>query len=486
MAKPIALGCQIFAGGFTLGVSDHFRVLAHLELNSYGVASTKLNFPRLPVYASEDSWPLADLKRERIDFVYGNPPCAAWSNANGRKSDHWRKDPRPMCTRKHFNLIEALRPKVWAWESVVGAFTKGKEFVDDLTRLALDQGYSVTYLLHDAQWLGVPQIRKRFFMVAHRIDIPWKMPSFTHDASAAEILAGVKRVKGQEFPTFKSSGFTPKQGLKILADVPPGGRLRDAWERFEIRRNGKLTVTERGTVKGRPTFGMYRVKTEGPANAIVGYKVIHPTEHRILSVQECQVLSGFPAGYLFEGTGPDAKLSLIARGVCPPVGSWLAANVARGVRADKRAGKPKVHMLDIRKPPGIYQSPYAWQESLPWGGVAEPVADQAKRSGPKGSARTPKPAKVKVPRTPREVIDYDRLVLPKTYPKPNAGETSGAYVRRLLQLGKYADEELAAMVRAQYEGRKTTLSDIYWNRRKLVTDEGVTPPERIHKQLKFA
>jgi len=51
MKKPTALGCQIYAGGFTLGVRRYFRVLAHLELNNYGVSTVARNLPRLPIHA---------------------------------------------------------------------------------------------------------------------------------------------------------------------------------------------------------------------------------------------------------------------------------------------------------------------------------------------------------------------------------------------------------------------------------------------------
>src|SRR5687768_13498272 len=116
-----AVGCTIYAGGFTVGVKRHFDVLCHLEGDKYGVATARANFPTMPIHVGKENWPLEQLRRAKPDFVFGNPPCAPWSVA-GKKGDHWKTDPRLETTRGHFGLVEVLRPKVWAWESVLGAF----------------------------------------------------------------------------------------------------------------------------------------------------------------------------------------------------------------------------------------------------------------------------------------------------------------------------------------------------------------------------
>ena len=83
----------IFAGNFTVGVSKHFRVVAHLEGDNYANKTFALNFPRVPVHWPKESWP--DLSP---DLIYANPPCAPWSIV-GRSlivgNDGWRTDPRP-------------------------------------------------------------------------------------------------------------------------------------------------------------------------------------------------------------------------------------------------------------------------------------------------------------------------------------------------------------------------------------------------------
>ena len=116
MTKPTAIGAYIFAGGFTLGVREHFEVRAHLEESKYGVATFTKNQPGIPVYFPPENWPISTLKRdhEPIHFVYGNPPCAAWSGAGaatkkGRScSSSWR--PKSSSLKKASGLSDTVLP----------------------------------------------------------------------------------------------------------------------------------------------------------------------------------------------------------------------------------------------------------------------------------------------------------------------------------------------------------------------------------------
>lgn len=334
--KPTAVGVDIFAGGFTLGVRKHFDVLCHLEESDYGVATVKRNMPDLPVYYPVANWPLDQLRMNPPDLIYGNPPCAAWSQMGGVVfGKDWRDDKRVDCTRRLFELLNVVRPKFWVWESVPRAFTAGRELVDDLTRQAKERGYAVTYLFHDAKYLGGLQKRPRFFMVCHKTKFK-PTCSFDLCEPAGEALRKLNDIGPQDMvlrPHLEA----------MIPRLPQGGQLRDLWE----KENPSPKLNDKRQVHGRPGFVYYRLRAGEPANTVIGVG-IHPTEDRCLTTKEMAYLTGFPADYEFIGSGPENQ---IGRGVCPPVGAWLAGEIAKSLKANEPAIVGTV-MVDYRKPPG--------------------------------------------------------------------------------------------------------------------------------------
>ena len=70
-----ALGAYIFAGGFTIGVSKHFKVEAHFDDKPGFYKKTfQANFPDIPVYEGKDNWPIKKYK-DQIDFEIGRASC---------------------------------------------------------------------------------------------------------------------------------------------------------------------------------------------------------------------------------------------------------------------------------------------------------------------------------------------------------------------------------------------------------------------------
>lgn len=343
-SRPTALGVYIYAGGFTLGVKKHFDVKGHCEgPNPYGLSVIKANMPGLPVYAGFDKWPAT-----KVDFVYGNPPCAAWSQNNPKSRDGWQSDARLSCTREHFTMIQATGCKVWVWESVCNAPTRGKEFVDLLTNQALKMGYSVSQVFHDAQYLGCAQTRKRWFMVCHNVEFTPIMP----DWKVIAVTEALKGVVPRGEPASDGKGHI--QFIKHWKNIRPGQRLRDYWER-SICPEDKRVLTAQGTVKGRCGLGHIKLKPNQPATATVGYAMMHPTKPRFLHVNEVQALAGFPQEYVIDRGSKygSAELDLIARGVCPPVGEWIAKAAAIAIKKNMPVKVPTTYVYDFRTPPEV-------------------------------------------------------------------------------------------------------------------------------------
>lgn len=463
MKKLTALGANIFAGGFSLGVSKHFKLLGHLEHDEYGAQTSRTNLG-VPVFVGADQWP----EKMKMDFLYSNPPCAIWSLAAGRGGQNWRLDPRLQRIRDIFGLIDRYKPTVWCWESVCQAFQTGRPFVEELADEAAKRGYSATYLLIDAAYLGTPQHRKRFFLVLHKVELDFKVPNFEKTMSAGQALKGVKADRA----LLMNIGNTLE--AKILKHTKPGTRLQDTFDRM----NPNPKIGPRGQKLGRPSFLKRRLDPKKPSGVVIGNALFHPTANRFLAVNECAALCGYPQSWKWPRSD---GYNLIARGVMPPVGEWLARHVAAAIRKGKRLKTVQRFLVDFRQAPGYIQEVSKLPEGVnldwrPGDRIGPPKAAgrltrmaQARPSGSRPS-RVPLALGELAEATRRGIPDKNSQVLIKQafhdWRRGKIPKSSGLLIRAML-LGGAADSEIVATVLKKYEGRKTTIADVSYHRGKM-------------------
>ena len=437
--RPRAIGAYIFAGGFTLGVLTHFDVDCVLEETKYGVATARLNMPEVPVRVGIENWGVETLAKEPWDFIYGNPPCSAWSSAGAatKKGRHWSSSSAVACTERHFNLLLELRPTFWAWESVRRVWEIGDDFVRDLARRAAEAGYSTTVLLHNAEWLGVPQRRKRFFMVCHRLAFEPRPPTFDPAKTIEEAIDGLNDPGD---PLERNLG----KFRAIIRETKQGENLSSAWMRLTSPDN--RVHGDHGQMVGRPPFTIKRARSNKPA-PVVMHELIHPTQDRGLSIKELAILCGYPPSYEFVDARDACQ---VGRGVCPPVGEWLAGEVVSAIKKNRAEASPTFKLVDYTDPPGSRAE----------------LSFDAESSSPalsvKGEEDVQESAKTEAIVAPSPRPD---LLVADVRPKP--GLKSGAYIRLLLSMGKHAPAQIVDLVRKHYPTSKATAKDVSYHVYKM-------------------
>ena len=145
-----------------------------------------------------------------IDLLVGGTPCQSFSVAGQRAG---LDDPRGNLTLEFARLARRLRARWIVWENVPGVLSSdgGRDFAAILTAFR-ECGYSVCYRVLDAQHYGVPQRRRRVFLVGHLGD-DWR-PS-------AEVLLEQASVPGNT-----PAGRTPG---KEVAGTLGGGSGSRGW-----------------------------------------------------------------------------------------------------------------------------------------------------------------------------------------------------------------------------------------------------------------
>ena len=100
-----------------------------------------------------------------INLLAGGTPCQSFSVAGKRAG---LDDPRGNLTIEFARLADRLRPLWVVWENVPGVLSidDGRTFGAFL-RMLVECGYGIAYRVLDAQFFGVPQRRRRVFVVGH-------------------------------------------------------------------------------------------------------------------------------------------------------------------------------------------------------------------------------------------------------------------------------------------------------------------------------
>ncbi|MBN3757200.1 DNA cytosine methyltransferase [Paraburkholderia sp. Tr-20389] len=100
-----------------------------------------------------------------IDLLVGGTPCQSFSVAGLRKG---LADPRGNLMLTYLAIAERFAPRWLCWENVPGVLSSngGRDFGTFLAGLA-ELGYGFAYRVLDAQFFGVPQRRRRVFVVGY-------------------------------------------------------------------------------------------------------------------------------------------------------------------------------------------------------------------------------------------------------------------------------------------------------------------------------
>ena len=132
------------------------------EIEAFPSAILAHRYPEIRNYGDFTTIP-ADIGP--IDLLVGGTPCQSFSVAGQRAG---LDDPRGNLTLEFARLARRVRARWIVWENVPGVLSsdQGRDFAAILTAFR-DCGYSVCYRVLDAQHFGVPQRRRRVFVVGY-------------------------------------------------------------------------------------------------------------------------------------------------------------------------------------------------------------------------------------------------------------------------------------------------------------------------------
>jgi DNA (cytosine-5)-methyltransferase 1 len=281
-----------------------------------------------------------------IDVLVGGPPCQGHSDLNNHTR---RSDPKNALYLKMARAAEILNPLLIVIENV-SSVELDKGGVVQTTRDALEEmGYTVRGKVLDLRRIGVPQRRRRFVMMASKVQsidledilsdaatglpghsdrtVRWAIGDLLH-AESEEIFDSASGISADNI---KRIGILFKRGIYDLPNK----------HRPKCHRDGNHSyVSMYGRLRwGRPA----QTITTGFGSMGQG-RYVHPQRRRTLTPHEAARLQTFPDWFSFRGA-PRGLLSKVIGNAVPPL---LMAHLGAAVLQQIAAHKASM-LLAIRK-----------------------------------------------------------------------------------------------------------------------------------------
>lgn len=153
-------------GGFTKGLQQAgFEFSEHYfsEIDKYAIANYKYNYPNAKYIGSVTDIPNGSLRG--IDIITFGSPCQDFSLAGKRKG---LEGDRSSLIREAIRLITDIRPDIFIWENVKGAFSSNnrEDFWAIIQAFTNIGGYRLEWQLLNTSWF-LPQNRERIYLIGH-------------------------------------------------------------------------------------------------------------------------------------------------------------------------------------------------------------------------------------------------------------------------------------------------------------------------------
>lgn len=401
---------DLFAGcgGMSHGLRcAGLRPVAEVEQDAWACETLRHNFDGSEVVEADLSEVSdSDISQFRgVDVVVGGPPCQGFSVAGGRQ--YGVDDPRNKLFRSFLRWVCIIQPRVMMLENVPGILTKvngeGQTVVECLRAALGPLGYSVKHRVLNAADFGVPQLRRRAFVVATATGLEFEWP-----------VAGYAPTGGLDLPLFRPA---PKAAVTVdeaLCDLPrlaagegqdclvpyPEGAVTAPYQAAMRANSPGIAnhIAMRHTTRLVERFGQighgqslkdvvgahrqvrkrsgeftdkpfksnnYRLDPRKPSLAIPASfqsLFLHPYDNRNLTAREAARLMSFPDTFVFKGKRTTmswekhlSQYNQIGNAVCPLLGAALGESIRAALGARDGGYRPTssrkpVEIVPVRAP----------------------------------------------------------------------------------------------------------------------------------------
>ncbi len=322
--KPICIDLFAGAGGFSFAAAlAGFSVRLAVENDKHAAATLNENIGRFQSdpckTVNEDILDLDPRKlasesilgSEDCDLVLGGPPCQGFSTHRIRGAGV--DDERNKLINTYFEFVEAFKPRAFLMENVPGMlWERHKNYLEEFYSNGETAGYHVmSPKVLDARDFGVPQRRKRVFILGiredcMRADFQWP-PEATHinpkhltDERGLLPWSDCSSAFGpvlEDDPNNVHMNHTAEL-VKAFASTPKNGGSR--------KDSNRLLPCHKNHDGHKDVYG--RINPENPAPTMTTAcinpskgRFVHPTANHGITLRQAARIQTFPDDVVFQG-----------------------------------------------------------------------------------------------------------------------------------------------------------------------------------------
>lgn len=333
--KYTAVGCHVFAGGFTMGVKRLMTVNEQLECHGFGLETARDVVGVECINCASEDWP-----KRSGHMLFGNPRCTGFSSITGGYDDDthgpWAKQTVDIHQLVDYGIANSFETIVW--ESVQQAFTTGHDLIKYLVEEKFaPAGYRIAHLFLNAASFGNSQNRKRYFFVAYKRGKNFNIVPPNIDHYYETVRSAIWDLRDRQTNEMESPHvydrdsyikLTPNEKA-VLGRLPSGWNLNMLvkYDYDAMPDDFKLKWDVRNSAMPFSMHCIHRLQWMRPFPTIHSNasRFIHPWRDRPITVGECATAMGW-GDAIPAGPKPFAQ---IAKGIVPDLGEWLTQQVIR-------------------------------------------------------------------------------------------------------------------------------------------------------------
>lgn len=331
--------------------------VAFSDIDPFSRAVLAHRFPTIPLHGDFTTIGADDYGP--VDLLVGGTPCQSFSVAGLRGG---LGDDRGNLALEFARLAWRVQPRWIVWENVPGVLSSngGRDFGSILG--ALEQlGYGWAYRILDAQHFGVPQRRRRVFVVGHLGD--WRRAAAVlFERHGLQGNPPPRREKGQTASTIPSrrsagGGFSADFDCdsSLMSEVAGAltAKSHEAMDALEVNANHYIAhslhaeghdASEDNTGRGTPLIPMafdwqsggdMRGLEPKPTAQLQRCQVPAVMNHSVrrLTPVECERLQGFPddwtlVPYRGKPAADSHRYKALGNSMAVPVMRWIGERIA--------------------------------------------------------------------------------------------------------------------------------------------------------------